>query len=536
MQTFIPIGTGSQSNSKCTLNSAASTSSIVNGTLTLSLTFSFAPSFTGTWPVFVAYRAFGSDSVQWNQVGSWTTSGSSQQQVAAPTFNPPGGTYGSAQSVTLTTTTSGASIRYTTDGSTPTTSTGTLYSGPINVAVSQTLKAIAYASGMTNSTVASAAYVINIASATPANGPVTPSSGTATTRTFQWPGVGSISYVLGVIDATSNLTSFSNNCMFQYMPGTSQIALTKDDGTMQPFIPIGTGSQSNSKCTLNSAASTSSIVNGTLSLNLTFSFAPSFTGTWPVFVSYRAFGSDSVQWNQVGSWTTSGGSQQQQVAAPTFNPAAGTYTSAQMVTLSTTTAGASIRYTTDGSTPTSSTGTLYSGPVNVAVSQTLKAIAYASGMTNSTVASADYVINIAGATPANGPMTPTSGTATTRTFQWPGVGSISYVLGVIDATSNLTSFSNNCMFEYLPGTNQIALTKDDGTMQQFIPIGTGSQSNSKCTLNSAASTSSIVNGTLTLSLTFSFASTFHGTWPVFVSYRAFGSDSVIWNQVGSWTN
>ena len=38
-------------------------------------------------------------------------------------------------------------------------------------------------------------------------------------------------------------------------------------------------------------------------------------------------------------------------AAPTFSPAAGTYSSAQTVTISTTTSGATIRYTTDGSTP-----------------------------------------------------------------------------------------------------------------------------------------------------------------------------------------
>ena len=40
-------------------------------------------------------------------------------QCAAPTFNPAAGAYGPAQSVTISTTTSGASIRYTTNGTTP---------------------------------------------------------------------------------------------------------------------------------------------------------------------------------------------------------------------------------------------------------------------------------------------------------------------------------------------------------------------------------------------------------------------------------
>ena len=39
------------------------------------------------------------------------------------------------------------------------------------------------------------------------------------------------------------------------------------------------------------------------------------------------------------------------VATPTFNPPAGTYNSAQPVTISTTTAGASIYYTTNGARP-----------------------------------------------------------------------------------------------------------------------------------------------------------------------------------------
>ena len=85
---------------------------------------------------------------------------------------------------------------------------------------------------------------------------------------------------------------------------------------------------------------------------------------------------------------------QQQVAAPTFNPAPGTYSSAQSVAITSAEAGAFIRYTTDGSTPTSSTGTLYSGPVPVSSTTTLKAIAFKTGMADSSVTSGTYAINI----------------------------------------------------------------------------------------------------------------------------------------------
>jgi len=80
------------------------------------------------------------------------------------------------------------------------------------------------------------------------------------------------------------------------------------------------------------------------------------------------------------------------VATPTFNPPAGTYASTQLVTISTTTPGASIRYTTNGSPPSSTVGTVYAGPVSVSSSLTLKAIAYKTGMTDSAIASAAYTI------------------------------------------------------------------------------------------------------------------------------------------------
>src|SRR5262249_35773967 len=87
-----------------------------------------------------------------------------------------------------------------------------------------------------------------------------------------------------------------------------------------------------------------------------------------------------------------GGSTQQQVATPTFSVAAGTYSTAQTVAISTTTSGDTIRYTTDGSTPSSNAGIVYSSPITVSNSMTIKAIAYESGWTTSAVGSAAYTI------------------------------------------------------------------------------------------------------------------------------------------------
>ncbi len=81
--------------------------------------------------------------------------------------------------------------------------------------------------------------------------------------------------------------------------------------------------------------------------------------------------------------------------SPTFSPVAGTYATTQSVTISSSTSGASIRYTTDESTPTSTIGTLYSGAININTTSTLKAIAYKSGMSDSSVTSGTYTIQVA---------------------------------------------------------------------------------------------------------------------------------------------
>ncbi len=85
----------------------------------------------------------------------------SQAQIVKPTASPAGGNYTSNQSVTLSTTTSGATIYYTTDGSTPTTSSNR-YSSALTVSSNINLKAIATKSGMTDSNVMSESYTINI--------------------------------------------------------------------------------------------------------------------------------------------------------------------------------------------------------------------------------------------------------------------------------------------------------------------------------------------------------------------------------------
>lgn len=93
-------------------------------------------------------------------------------------------------------------------------------------------------------------------------------------------------------------------------------------------------------------------------------------------------------------------------AAPTAGVAAGTYSSAQKITLKTTASSAKIYYTLDGSTPTTKSK-LYTGAITVSKNTTVKAITVKSGMANSTVLSRTYYIRTAApsASPAAGTFT-----------------------------------------------------------------------------------------------------------------------------------
>ena len=112
---------------------------------------------------------------------TWGDGGTTIQTVATPTFSPEGGTYTEAKSVTISCTTDGASIFYTTNGSTPSATNGTLYSSAsaITIDATTTLKAIAVKEGYNSSAVATATYTINTPVADYATLPFTFDSGSS---------------------------------------------------------------------------------------------------------------------------------------------------------------------------------------------------------------------------------------------------------------------------------------------------------------------------------------------------------------------
>jgi len=369
---------------------AVSTTSVTVAGLSPNTSYTFSVS---------AYDAASNESAQSSGVSATTNQLS---QVAAPSLTPAGGTYTSAQSVSISTTTSGSTIRYTTNGSNPTSSSGTVYSSPISVSSSQTVKAIAYQSGYLDSSITTEAYTINLPSGTTLDSGdgfynqalSTTQTGTFTAEFDATPSTNPMDVAMGLSPSSASAYSgmavivrFNTSGNIDARDGGSYTAdnsITYSASTSYHFrLVVDIGAKTYSAFVTPQGGS-----EATIGTNYDFrsdQSSASSIGFWTTVVESSSSGNVTLS-----GFTVNGSAQ---TATPTFSPTGGTYSSTQNVSISSTTSGATIRYTADGSTPTSSSGTVYSSPVSVSSSMTLKAIAYASGLTDSNVGTASYTIN-----------------------------------------------------------------------------------------------------------------------------------------------
>jgi Legume lectin domain/Chitobiase/beta-hexosaminidase C-terminal domain len=403
-----------------------------------------------------------------------------ESQVAAPTFSPAPGSYTVAQSVTISSTTSGATIYYTTNGTKPTTSS-TQYSGAIAVTVpSTTIEAMAVKSGFFNSNVTTGLYaiggsggggVISLGSGFSAASMVVNGNASINQTRLRLTDTGTNEAGSGYFASPVNIQQFTTGFNFQLTPGSAAVgngitfviqggastAVGPSGGGLgygpdQPANPsastntpiansvavkfdlinnAGEGTDSTGLYT-NGASPTTPAVDMTSSgvnlhntgdvfnvqitydgTNLTMTITDTttnatFTHAWPInipttvggntaYVGFTGGTGNSTAIQEIINWTLTsmGGTTTPAAATPTFNPPAGSYTSAQSVSIGSTTSGATIYYTTDGSQP--STGSnKYSTAVNVAATETLSAIAVATGFSQSAVGTAAYTITTSG--------------------------------------------------------------------------------------------------------------------------------------------
>ena len=363
--------------------------------------------------------------------------------AATPTFSPVAGTYTSAQTVTISDTTAGAVIYYTTNGTTPSSTSSSVYSGPITVSATETLEAIAVATGFTNSAVGSAAYTISLpAAATPTFSPAAGTYASTQTVTIADTTTGAVIYY------TTNGTTPSSTSSSVYS-GPITVSATETLKAIAVAPSFSNSAVGSAAYTINlpAATPTFSVAAGTYTSAQTITISDTTAGatiyyttngTTPTTSSTVYSSAIAVNATETleaiavatGSSTSAVASAAYTInlpaaATPTFSPVAGTYTSAQTVTISDTTAGAAIYYTTNGTVPTTSS-TLYSSPITVGGTETLKAIAVATGSSTSAVGSAFYTINLPAATPTFSPVAGTYASAQTVTISDTTAGATIY--------------------------------------------------------------------------------------------------------------
>jgi hypothetical protein len=326
--------------------------------------------------------------------------------AATPTFSPVAGAYTTSQSVTISDTTAGATIYYTTNGTTPTTSSA-VYSAPISVASSETLEAIAVTTGYVNSATATGAYTIGatlpVPTLSPAAGPYTTSQSvtladaTAGTTIYYTTNGTAPTTSSTVYSGPITVSSTETIKAIAVETGYTSSAVASGAYTIGATVPTPGFSLAAGTYTSSQTVAISDTLAGATIYYTTNGAAPTTSSavySGPITVGTT----ETVEALAVatGYLNSAVGSAAYTInlpaATPTFSLAGGTYTSSQSVTISDTTPGAIIYYTTNGTTPTTSS-TVYTGAIAVSASETLSAIASATGYSSSPVASATYTIN-----------------------------------------------------------------------------------------------------------------------------------------------
>jgi hypothetical protein len=330
-----------------------------------------------------------------------------------PTFSPAAGTYVGTQTVSISASTNNAVIYYTTNGSTPTTGSA-VYSAPLTVSASQTLSAITVSTGGTTSSVGQAAYTITQPAApvySPVSAVYTSIQNVAISDAS--PGV-SIYYTTNGTTPTSQSTLYTSPVAVSASTNFQAVAITAG-GTVSPVtkawytinlaatvpvISLPAGAYGSAQTVSISDSTPGAVIHYTTTGVYPNSSAPVYTGPFTVssnttvqaMATATGYTSSSVV---SASYTIA-------ATAPVISLASGTYNGAQTVTLSSPTPGGYFHYTTNGTTPTSSS-TYYSGPFTVSANETVVAMTWATNYTPSAATSATYVIMLPAATPTFSP-------------------------------------------------------------------------------------------------------------------------------------
>jgi autotransporter-associated beta strand protein len=409
--------------------------------------------------------------------------------VATPTFDLAAGAYAGNKTVSISCATTKALIRYTLDGTDPDLDS-LPYDMPVVLRASATLKAKAFVGGMTASSTASAAYTITGGSgATVYLGTIQRAG--ANPNLDPW--VVSSAIAVG---KWGSLDTYATNTL----PTGFSIAIPAASGKGVNYTArvdtMRVGLQDNaSTCQRNTAGDIVATIGLALAtgergrIHVTWGSFPNNTrhganavatdstnsqtfgyATYPEFRYDADYNSTPLQhrsvfeviscasfefrvadyniWNQTGAAYVSAAWIEAQTAAPSLSQTGGDNVTSVQVTMTTASSGASIRYTTDGTTPTSSS-TLYAAPVSLTLAQAanVKARTFKSGWRTSDTASGSF------------PVTPSATIAVTQNAAEPGTsGTYTVTLSAAAASATTVSYTVHAASTATSGTDYTALS------------------------------------------------------------------------------
>ena len=403
-------------------------------TLADEVTGHLATNVTGLRITFGNPKALGKCRYAEIEASGYDSSGGPTETVATPAFDPAACSFFPSTNVALSCATLGATIRYTLDGSNPT-SLSTEYTAPIELSATTTIKARAYAEGMDPSGIASATYTL-VDPSTPPDDPTATTNGmwiASSCAPANWTALannllagksGTISGATAgdsyasrdpalltdssvpTAGGTAWIVGFQNNASISWTfetPKTLErvriscgyLADKSYSGFTVSSVEVQT-SGSTEWTTVNTAAGQMAATSQAEILCLVLadgSGAPLAENVGALRVTFgtppAGFANYCAEIEAVG--TASGTEPLETVATPTFDPVACSFYPSTNVTLSCATANATIRYTLDGSDPTAES-TAYEAPIALAGTTTIKARAFATDMNPSAVASATYTL------------------------------------------------------------------------------------------------------------------------------------------------
>jgi len=333
-------------------------------------------------------------------------------KVFVNTLSPGTGTYNVNQNVTVSTTASGATLHYTTNGNDPTESDPVVTSGS-TVAVTQslTLKVKGWKTGWTTSDTVTGVYTMKVG--TPGLSPVAGQYTSAQTVTVTDVTAGAtLNYTISGAEPTASDPVVASGGTINIGTATTlrvkgwKTGWTTSDPivanytfnlgtvvtpTMTPPAGTYTSAQSVALSTTTSGATIRYTLDGTTPTLRSAIYSSPIAVAAPATIKAKAFKTD---WTSSAVATASYAFDFSAVDIPTLVPPGGSYATYQVVTVSTTTTGATLHYTTNGVDPTESDPTITSGnTITVPQPLRLKVKAWKTGSTPSAVRVGDYVIS-----------------------------------------------------------------------------------------------------------------------------------------------